>query len=172
MKWIFSGVGSLISLVAAFHFAGIRYNVSESYPSGLYQVHKDKFPATGDLALFCLPESETTALAKERFYLKDGFCESGTLPLTKRLVGIPGDLVESSTLGISVNNGPVIKNTQRRLEDSYGRALPQFPGGELSNDMYFLVSDHNPKSWDSRYFGPVHGRHIIGAVTPFFIWGE
>lgn len=172
MKWTFSLVGILVVFVLAFHLAGIRYNVSESYPSGLYRVDKGRFPAVGELALFCPPDNEATQIAKDRRYLKEGFCDSGTLPLTKRLVAEGGDLVQVTAEGIRVNGGAVIENTRLLTSDSSGQGLPVYPGGELSEDMYFMVSEHNPKSWDSRYFGPVSGRHIIGAVTPFLIWGK
>ena len=171
-KWVFSLIGLLVVLVLAFHLAGIRYNVSESYPSGLYRVDKGRFPKVGELTLFCLPENQYTELAKERFYLKEGFCSSGTLPMTKRLVGIPGDVILKTKTGISVNGQLEIENTKSLTTDSFGRSLPLYLGGELSQGMYFLISEHSPKSWDSRYFGPVNGNHIIGAITPFLIWGK
>lgn len=172
MKWIFSLFALLVVLVFTFQLAGIRYNVSESYPSGLYRVEKGIFPTVGELALFCLPDNQYADLAKERFYLREGFCSSGTLPLTKRLIGVPGDIILITENGISVNGNRAIKNTKSLTTDSFGRSLPLYKGGELSRGMYFLVSDHNPKSWDSRYFGPINGHQIIGAVTPFLIWGK
>lgn len=171
-KWIFSLVALLVVGVVGFQLFGLRYNVSESYPAGLYRVDKSRFPVVGELALFCPPDNAITQMALQRHYLKDGFCESGTVPLTKRLVAVPGDQVDLGPEGIRINRGPLIKNTKHLIADSNGGELPSYESGKIPPDSYFMISEYNPKSWDSRYFGPVGGSYIIGTVKPFFIWGE
>jgi type IV secretory pathway protease TraF len=32
-----------------------------------------------------------------------------------------------------------------------------------------LISAHHPRSWDSRYFGPVSERDIVGELHPIWV---
>lgn len=79
----------------------------------------------------------------------------------KRIVAVPGDEV-------SVANGHVIVN-QRPLTESYlPRGLitqPDVPGRVLDEDEYYTLGDNRPVSNDSRFFGPVQRRFIVGRVV-------
>lgn len=72
----------------------------------------------------------------------------------KVIYGIPGDRISVTKDGCHVNGkylGPVIGN------DPDGRKLPGTMDSEyrLKEDWYFVSTPHR-RSFDSRYFGPVH----------------
>ena len=84
----------------------------------------------------------------------------------KRVVGLPGDTIQ-------IINGHVIRNGVRE-KDSYtvpcvgistctfGKPIKIPPGD------YFMMGDNRPDSEDSRYWGPVPSKWIIG--TAFFTY--
>jgi signal peptidase I len=84
----------------------------------------------------------------------------------KRVVGLPGDTIQ-------IIGGHVIRNGVRE-SDSY-----TVPCGGISTcnfgkpikippDDYFMMGDNRPDSEDSRYWGPVPSKWIIG--TAFFTY--
>lgn len=87
-------------------------------------------------------------------------------PLIKRIVGMPGDVVEIIETEIYVNgellNEPYINEPCRNFQCPDNR-------WELGPNQYFLMGDNRNHSRDSRDFGPVAGDHIIGeAVLRFW----
>jgi len=79
----------------------------------------------------------------------------------KRIVGLPGETVEIGDGKIRINEGEIVLN-----EDKY---LPPFKtlGNvkiTLGEDDYFVLGDNRPYSFDSRRFGPLDEKEIIGRV--------
>lgn len=80
----------------------------------------------------------------------------------KRVVGLPGDR-------ISLVNGHVIRNGVRE-KDSYivpcnGAAACNFPGTiTIPRGDYYMLGDNRPDSEDSRFWGPVPKKWIIGEA--------
>jgi signal peptidase I len=111
-------------------------------------------PARGDVVVFKAP-----ALADTRCGGGAGGGEGRTF--VKRIVGLPGETV-------SERDGHVFVD---------GRALaePYVPGAERDNetaswprvprDSYFLMGDNRSDSCDSRMWGPVPRRDLIGPVV-------
>jgi conjugative transfer signal peptidase TraF len=141
-------------LPAAF---SIRINLSPSLPIGLYRVTADRNAA---LVEFCPPEPYAT-LARERRYRTSGACPDGAMPLMKPVVAATGDLVELSSRGIAVN-GALLPNTAPRTRDGAGRQLSAWPYGkyEVGPEIIWVASTYDPRSFDSRYFGPIKWQHI------------
>ena len=83
----------------------------------------------------------------------------------KRVVGLPGERVELRLLmGLSylyVNgtklDEPYIARDRRDAREPAMYAVP--------SDHYFVVGDNRPKSCDSRTFGPLPRKNLIGKVV-------
>jgi signal peptidase I len=84
----------------------------------------------------------------------------------KRVVGLPGDAVYLKEGSVWVNG--------RKLEEPY---LPPFtrtyPEGSLpeqwlrcSKDQYVVMGDNRKNSSDSRSYGPVRRRDVLGRIFP------
>jgi type IV secretory pathway protease TraF len=59
-------------------------------------------------------------------------------------------------------NGARVPGALVLAQDSLGRPLAPFSNSELEvpADSVFLLSTHSPRSWDSRYFGPIPLAHV------------
>ncbi len=131
------------------------YNASESAPVGFYWVDEGAI-SRGDYVYVHGPE-RVRRLVVERGYLPPG------MPLVKRVVGLNGDRICHVGTEIFLN-GTVVATAKER--DGLGRQMPRWHGCHiLSEQAVFLLQDH-PQSFDSRYFGPVDRRLIIGRATP------
>ena len=75
----------------------------------------------------------------------------------KRVVGVPGDVVELSSGAVTVNGTSLSEATAaaRASADSY----------RLAPGMYFLLGDNPGRSADSRAFGPVPESMICGRAA-------
>jgi conjugative transfer signal peptidase TraF len=149
-------------LIAA---SGLRLNVTASMPLGIYRL--EPVPRTGVqrgmLVAACAPVN-AAQLGRRRGYLSSGQCEGDTEPLLKTVVAIAGDKVSTSEGGIIVD-GRLLPDSKPVLLDGAGRRLKPWPSGyyRLRPNQVWLYADH-PKSWDSRYWGPV--QNILGRVIP------
>jgi conjugative transfer signal peptidase TraF len=160
--------GLAAGLAAAAYWSGLRWNASASIPPGLYRLsHR---PARrGDLVLACPPEA-ASRLALERRYLPRGACPGGTQPLGKRLLAVAGDGVELSPGGIAVGGIPApVPGSRPLARDTAGRPLAAWPSGRrtLGAGQVWLFAPH-PRSFDSRYFGPVAAADCQGVLLP--VW--
>jgi len=170
LNWTFSLLAGVAVIgISAAWVSGIRFNQTTSYPKGFYKL-VDNQPQIGDLVMACLPSGKMAEMALERDYLPFGFCDSGTIPLLKRLAATGGDTLNFDERGLSVNDGAIIPNTKQKPLDPSGRLLPLAISGMVSTDAAFLISDYNANSFDSRYFGEVPIKNIQGVVKPLKTW--
>ena len=139
-------------------FAGVRFNTSPSLPVGVYITTTD---SAADLVEFC-PAEPFASLAITRGYRDTGICRDGAAPLMKPVVANSGDMVELSSRGISVNGLLLPNNTAPLLKDTKGRPLRAWSFGRyvVSPNTVWVASSYNPRSFDSRYFGPL----LIAAI--------
>lgn len=153
-------VGSFL----AFGFLGIRFNSSPSMPVGLYMVTGDEHAKLVD---FC-PSEPFASFSIARGYRDFGVCIDGGAPLLKPVVAVSGDVVELSARGISVN-GSLLPNTAPLRQDSKGRPLEAWAFGRyaVAIGTIWVASSYHPRSFDSRYFGPVHTSAIRHRLKPF-----
>jgi signal peptidase I len=113
--------------------------------------------------------------------------------LVKRVIGLPGDVVELRNDNLILNGQPVsyqafegesladLSSTERAshifaTEQLPGRnhAVAAWPGVAARRDFgpvkvppghYFMMGDNRDDSFDSRYYGPVERRRIVGRAT-------
>jgi conjugative transfer signal peptidase TraF len=156
-------------LVFALGAAGLRLNATPSVPTGVYWISSD--PAA-EYVEFCPPEPfGTLSVARGYRAQSSGPCPDRGVPLLKRIVARSGDIVEVSASGIFVNRIP-IPNTATKSLDTAGRPLVAWPAGryEVARGTVWVASSYNPRSFDSRYFGPITETAIQHRLRP--IWTE
>lgn len=143
--------------------AGYRLNITESVPMGVYRVTST--PAgRGDLVEFCPdPASPAVQLAIQRAYLPSGPCPGDVSRLLKPVVGLPGDRIEATPEGVTVN-GALMVGSLAHARDGRGRPMPQPPQTYVVPSGHVVVLTTNPVSFDSRYFGPIEASRLSGSV--------
>lgn len=135
------------------------WNASESVPIGLYSVQPAGRLAVTNLVV-AMPPQPLAAFLAERRYLPIG------VPVIKRILALPGQSVCRSGLLISVDG---IEMGAALEHDRYGRALPTWQGCRvIAEGEVFLMNWDEPRSLDSRYFGPVPLSAVVGRAEP--VW--
>lgn len=134
--------------------AKLVWNGSESALIGLYWVD-DQVPERGDIVLVRAPDGMREIITKRGYLPSD-------VPLIKRIVAEQGDTVCRRDREIIIDGVTV---TVARTEDGQGRKMPVWSGCHvLYRDQLFLLQRHSAPL-NSRYFGPVDRRLIIGQAT-------
>jgi conjugative transfer signal peptidase TraF len=164
-------VAGAFAIVTGCFSAGLWINMTDSMPMGLWRQTANRAPRPGDVVLLCLPETPATALAQARGYIAPGPCPTGQEILLKPIVAGAGDVVTVSPSAVTVN-GHAIANSAQLARDSRGRPLPAYPAGtyRVPAGEIWLVSPHNRRSFDSRYFGPVPSSLVRSTVRPVWVF--
>jgi conjugative transfer signal peptidase TraF len=146
---------------------GMRVNSSLSLPVGLYQVASGP---DATLVEFC-PAEPFASVANARGYRQTGNCADGGSPLMKPVVARAGDSVDISKTGVLVN-GKAIPNSAPLPKDTVGRPLTSWPFGTYTVEpgTVWVVSDYHPRSFDSRYFGPISEALIRNRLRPLLVF--
>lgn len=160
-----TAAGALLCAVA--WFSGVRFNLTASYPVGFWRLI-ERPVGKGDLVFFRAPLSNPAIQWAQ---------ELGAIPwrfgcdpvMMKRIAGAPGDRVE---IGATVTvNGVDQVNSQVFAADQAGREIPRVAvPGIVPTGTWFLLSDYNERSFDSRYFGPIDQGAVIGVAVPLWTW--
>lgn len=148
----------------------VRLNVrADSAPRGLYLV-RHQAHERGARILVCLPLA-LGRLGRSRGYLDPGRCPGRARPVGKRIAAVPGDLVRVGSEGLWVNGVP-LSGVRRLIRDSAGRFIPAVPEGtyRVAPGTAWLVSSFHPRSWDSRYYGPVAVADDAPALVPLVLF--
>jgi conjugative transfer signal peptidase TraF len=166
----FSAAVVLIFGFSTYFFTnGYRLNMTASYPIGIYQVDENKTIARGEMILFCPPPQGLFLVGAKRGYIAAGICPGNISPLQKRIVAITGDKITTTHAGVFIN-GELQKNSVIYRNDYQGNPLPMYKGGVLQEGEIFVMSDYNDRSFDSRYYGAVPSKNIIGHTKPIFLF--
>ena len=157
-------LGAVLAVFQIAGFVGLRINLSPSLPMGLYLTTPN---ANASMVEFC-PAEPFATFAIKRGYRDPGTCRDGAAPLLKPVVAKPGDVVEVSPSGISVN-GTLLSNTAPLAKDTKGRSLEAWPFGRyvVAEGTIWVASSYHPRSFDSRYFGPIPTTTIRNRVKAF-----
>lgn len=129
-------------------------NTSDSLPLGFYRITKVFDLQRGYVLRTCLP-AEVGQSAVQRGYVRRGSCPNGSARIGKPIIALQGDTVVVSDGRIQVqgwgdHEAPIYAHDRR------GRSLANATGMHiLQPGECFLLSRHNPFSYDSRYYGPV-----------------
>jgi conjugative transfer signal peptidase TraF len=148
----------------------VRLNLTGSMPVGLWRIEPViRAPAKGQVVSVCLSDKEAR-FALDRGYIAAGECPLNAEPLIKPVVATAGDAVSVSPFGIAVN-GREIEGTALRPVDTAGRPLHAVPTGsyQVKSGEVWLASAHDPRSFDSRYFGPVLLLNVRGIAVPVLV---
>ncbi|HVM62126.1 MAG TPA: signal peptidase I [Verrucomicrobiae bacterium] len=126
-------------------------------------------PRRGDIVVFRTDEIPDLAKSSRGEYY------------AKRIVGLPGERVSIRPPYLYINgqrvtDPPIFQTVAQRDNGYSGFALiPQarYLGSEsdsvqLGADEYFVLGDNSPRSLDSRFWGPVPKRSIVGRVTKIY----
>jgi conjugative transfer signal peptidase TraF len=138
------------------------YNASGSAPLGFYYLER-RMPSRGELAVF-KPPPDIALLIMAHGVLPV------PVPLLKQIAGARGDEVcrTKEPVGAISINGKVAAEVLEK--DPRGLPLPSWEGCmRLVDGEYFLLQPL-PRSFDSRYFGPVLRCDILGVARPLWTW--
>ena len=117
-------------------------------------IYRFENPKRGQIIVF-----KTPPLAKAR-------CGAGGT-FVKRLIGLPDDTVHEDGSGLIWINGKKLNEPyiqpSRRVGDTNLNKTWKVPSGE-----YFFMGDNRASSCDSRYWGSVPRKNLIGEV--FFVY--
>lgn len=163
----------LTGALGAAWLVGLRVNDTASMPRGLWKLSNADAPLRcGEIVVVCLPDTVMVREAAARGYIQAGNCPNGREPLVKPVAAVPGDLVTVTPQGVAVDGQPV-ENTAPLVRDSAGRPLRPVPAGayEVMPGQIWLLSGHDPRSFDSRYFGPVPAANVQGVARPLWVAG-
>ncbi|MBP5490628.1 MAG: signal peptidase I [Lachnospiraceae bacterium] len=85
-----------------------------------------------------------------------------------RVMAAPGDTVDINEYNRLVVNGNVIAESESYIRDTAKRGDRVKYPLTLGEDEYFILSDNRTKGVDSRYFGPVTKKDILGTIITLF----
>jgi signal peptidase I len=102
----------------------------------------------------------------------------------KRIVGLPSERVSIKPPylyinGQQVTDPPIFEKIAQRKEGYFGYVIPvlsppprylasETDSVQLGEDEYFVLGDNSRSSLDSRFWGPVPRRSIVGRVTKIY----
>ena len=141
-RWMLIGVSILFALILAAWGVGLRINLTESLPRGLY-FFVDGPVDPGDLVAVCLQE-DRARFGFERGYLPAGPCPGNVAPLLKRVAAAEGESVELRDDGVWLDGHRL--QLPAPPKDSRGRPLEP-----LSNGLYRLQVG---ELWETRLDSP------------------
>lgn len=147
-----------------------EFNATKSLPRGFYLKVK-KTLNKNSIVVFCPPYNDFLKFAKKKGYWQNLNKSCGYTPkYMKKIIGVPGDNITITLQGVFANNikiknsEPVLKILSDKIFKNYEKEI------QLKNDEYFLMSDSNQHSFDSRYFGSIKKNQIKNEVKPILVW--
>ena len=133
----------------------VIWNASESVPIGWYFVAEHQ-PKIGEIAVI-KPVDWVQIYASSRGYLPQDVW------LMKTIYAVHPSIVCRFGSHVFVDGKQVAK---AKIADKKHRVLPVWKGCiALSSTQYFVLGRHRD-SFDSRYFGPVEQRQVVGTAFP------
>jgi conjugative transfer signal peptidase TraF len=130
------------------------WNTSPNVLLGLYRIGPGPV-RRADLVLVRLPPDVAELAARRNYLPKSTY-------LIKFVLAVAGDQVCRFGNRIFVRG---VLAARALTRDSLGRPMPSWQGcGQLASGDLFLLAD-NQQSFDSRYFGVVSARNVVGRAV-------
>ncbi len=160
--------GTIITLIVlAGTYFKVHFNYSNSVSGFLWCGKEFKPPGERNQYVFICPNKNFVEQYNLRWHIQDrGHC-GGTLPLLKRIVGLPGDKVIINARGIFIND-KFIKKSRPYLIDGYGKPLPKQQLNGIIPEGKLIIAGDTKNSFDSRYFGLVEEKWIEATAKNIF----
>lgn len=158
------GLAALAWAAFAKPWPHLVYNPSSSVPVGWYRIeplpHQPNQLRVGSIVLVHLP-AEAAALAAQRGYLPLH------VPLLKRVGAVAPQraCITGQVVLIDGHTAATALSVDRSGRPLHGWSQCR----RLQADEVFLLSETNPASFDSRYFGPVRTADVIGIAQPLWL---
>ena len=137
----------------------LLWNMSPSVPLGLYYM-LSRQPTAGALAVIRLPEPFLDLVTTRR-YLPTGAV------LIKPVAARTGDVICRHHSIVAINGRAAVF---ARTADAFSRPLPKWNGCIRLNAAGAFVLSGEPDSFDSRYFGPIDRRNVLGTAS--LVWAS
>ena len=168
-----SACAALTCVAGSAFISGLRINHTSSLPNGLWQLSPAKTTIMrGQIVSFCPPDEPIFRAALSQRILGSGRCPCGSEPMLKPVVAVAGDRVEITDAGVIVN-GVVVAHTARvnvPTDNAVSNHVIAIASYNVKAGELWVVSAFHPRSFDSRYFGPILIKQVDGVATPILTW--
>lgn len=176
-RWCALGWVSLCAAVLGVFAAGLRVNLSESIPRGLYWFSSCSSDGAhpvvvGDVVAVDVNKASERSVAFRFFFDRRYFSVTGGRNdvLLKRVAGHGGDRVDVRDNRLTVNGRLLSEAASRRFSAVRGETIPRAPLPiTVPVGHVWLTCDH-PRGIDSRYFGSLDAGAIISVAKPLWLF--
>jgi conjugative transfer signal peptidase TraF len=175
---ILVGCGVLcVGIALTARATGLIFNVTRSAPRGIYHgipmpnVQVQRRTRSEAYVFFCPTQQWPGFRNNPNCRIGwAGNCPDGYEALLKPVAAWPGDTVTVAPLGVAVN-GAFVHNSMALTHDANGKELQHYAFGnyKVRDDQIWVVSSYSPKSFDSRYFGPIPITAVKAWAQPLLV---
>ena len=143
----------IVLLVKQYLISPIRVNGSSMYPT--------------------LKDGDIMILNKIHYHLKDikrfdiVVIKTNKSPIIKRIIGLPGDKIEYKNNELYVNDEKVEENFSHAEIDDYN--IDELGSTTVPENSYFVLGDNRKNSMDSRYYGFIEEKNIVGRAKTIIL---
>jgi signal peptidase I len=174
-----SGIGSFTSTLAVLLIAPLIAFILTSFIFQSYQVDGPSMETTlynnDRLLVWKLPKTWSRitghAYIPKRgdvvIFVERGFGEIDGKQLIKRVIGLPGDRVVVRDNEVTIYNKEHPSGFKPDQTLPYGENIPETSGNVdtvIADGHIYVMGDNRPGSMDSRTFGPVNAKDVVGKL--------
>jgi len=146
------------TLLKGDHILATKYNYGLTVPFTTRKIWgADRVPKRGDIVIFTFPVNHN-------------------MDFVKRVIGVPGDIVEVREKNVYINGKPYKTDFEKHtdpfiLTQGQGAVRDNFGPVKVEPGTCFVMGDNRDQSYDSRFWGFVPIQNIKGkAFIIYFSW--